>query len=207
VAAGELGDIYYYDSVRVNLGLFQHDVDVLWDLAVHDVAIMDYLLPFRPSAVSATGLSHVKGRPINVAYLTLFFDQPVIGHIHANWLAPVKIRRTLIGGSRKMVVYDDLESTDNVKVYDRGIDVAHDPESVYQVLTGYRTGDMWAPRLDRTEALKVEMAHFLRCIRGAETPITDGEAGLRVVRILEAASRSMEARGEAVDLGRAAAAP
>jgi predicted dehydrogenase len=201
VADGRLGEIYYYDSVRVNLGLFQHDVNVLWDLAVHDLAVMDYLLPARPRAVSAAGISHVSRRPENIAYLTLFFDGPLIAHLHVNWLAPVKVRRTLIGGSRRMIVYDDLEPSEKVKVYDKGITVSGDAESAYRALISYRTGDMWAPRLDETEALRTEALHFLACVRGEERPLTDGEAGLRVVRFLEAAGRSLARRGELVELG------
>lgn len=203
VTSNGLGDIYYYDSVRVNLGLFQHDVNVIWDLAVHDLSIMDYVLPSQPCAVSATGMSHVPGEPENVAYLTLFFDGRLIAHIHVNWLAPVKVRRTLIGGSRRMIVYDDLEPSEKVKVYDRGITINESPESIYQMLIGYRTGDMWAPQLDMTEALRTEALHFISCIENGERPITDGEAGLRVVQILEAATRSMAERGRLVELNTA----
>ncbi|MBM4430992.1 MAG: Gfo/Idh/MocA family oxidoreductase, partial [Chloroflexi bacterium] len=200
VANQELGDIYYYDSVRVNLGLFQHDVNVIWDLAVHDLSIMDYVLPLRPRAVSATGMSHVIGEPENIAYLTLFFGDCLIAHIHVNWLAPVKVRRTLIGGNRKMILYDDLEPSEKVKVYDKGITVNDHVEGVYRMLIDYRVGDMWAPYLDRTEALRTETLHFLNCIERGECPLTDGEAGLRVVRILEAATHSMAERGRAVEL-------
>jgi predicted dehydrogenase len=195
-----LGETYYYDSVRVNLGLFQHDVNVIWDLAVHDLSIVDYVLPSQVRAVSATGMSHVPGEPENIAYLTLFFEGRLIGHIHVNWLAPVKVRRTLIGGSRKMIVYDDLEPSEKVKVYDKGITVNNSAESVYQMLIAYRTGDMWAPQLDITEALRTEALHFFHCIEKGERPITDGEAGLRVVRVLEAATRSMAERGRLVEL-------
>jgi len=201
VAKGELGDIYYYDSVRVNLGLFQHDVSVIWDLAVHDLSILDFVLPNRPSAVSAAGMSHVKNGPENIGYLTLFFSDNLIAHVHVNWLAPVKVRRTLIGGSRKMIVYDDLDPSEKVKVYDRGISLGDpSPDGVYQLLVSYRTGDMWAPKLDATEALQLEVDHFLRCIEGSDRPITDGAAGLRVVRIMEAASRSMSLQGGPVEL-------
>lgn len=205
---GSLGDIYYYDSTRVNLGLFQHDVDVLWDLAVHDLSIMDYVLPAKPVAVSATGLSHVQGGKENIAFLTLFFGGPQIAHIHVNWLAPVKVRRTLIGASKKMIVYDDLEQSEKIKVYDKGItlDRKQDPEKIYQVLVGYRTGDMLAPNLDMKEALAVEAAHFVRCVEQKERPITDGIAGLRVVEVLEAASQSMGKRGHPVELPSAVAA-
>src|SRR5688572_28241719 len=150
---GELGEIYYYDSVRINLGLFQPDVNVLWDLAVHDLSIMDYVLQAQPVAVSATGLAHVAGRPENIAYMTMFFDGRLIAHVHVNWLAPVKMRRTLLGGTRRMIVFDDLEASEKVKVYDRGISVNPSPENIYQMLVGYRSGDMWAPQLAVAEAL------------------------------------------------------
>jgi predicted dehydrogenase len=186
--------------VRINLGLFQHDVNVLWDLAAHDLSIMDHVLDARPSAVSAMGLAHFSGEPENMAYVTLVFDQPVMGHVHVNWLAPVKMRRTLIAGSRRMVVYDDLEASEKVKVYDRGVSVNEEPESVYRMLVGYRTGDMWAPQLDPTEALATEARHFVECVAGGLRPVTDGEAGLRVVRLLEASSRSLAEQGRLVGL-------
>jgi predicted dehydrogenase len=201
-AAGDLGEIYYYDSTRVNLGLFQSDVDVTWDLAVHDLAILDYLTAASPRAVSATGMSHVPERPGNIAYLTLFFDDRLIAHVHVNWLSPVKIRRALIGGSRKMIVYDDLELTEKVKVYDRGIILAQRPDSenLYRMLIGYRMGDMWSPRLELTEALRVEVLEFLDCIETGGRPASDGESGLRVVRTLEAVSASMACGGRPVEL-------
>lgn len=201
VATG-LGEMYYYDSVRVNLGLFQHDVSVLWDLAVHDLSIMDFVLPDRPVAVSATGVSHVAGEPENIAYLTLHFPGNLIAHIHVNWLAPVKVRRTLIGGSRRMILYDDLEPSEKIKVYDKGITLGSRPsgESIYQAMIGYRTGDMWAPHLDVTEALSMELREFASCIDQAGTPTADGQAGLRVVSILEAATISLGQRGRAIDL-------
>ena len=199
-AAGELGDIYYYDSVRINLGLFQSDVNVLWDLAVHDLSIMDFVLDTPPVAVSATGLSHVAGEPENIAYMTMFFSGKLIAHVHANWLAPVKIRRTLLGGSRRMVVFDDLEASEKIKVYDRGISVNASPENVYQMKIGYRAGDMWAPQLAVREALATEAAHFVECIDSGAAPISDGQAGLRIVRLLEAATQSLGANGRLVDL-------
>jgi predicted dehydrogenase len=204
VQAGDLGEIYYYDSVRINLGLFQHDVNVLWDLAVHDLSIMEFVLGQTPVSVSATGLAHVDGQPENIAYMTMFFEGRLIGHVHANWLAPVKVRRTLVGGSRRMVVFDDLEASEKVKVYDRGISVNPSPENVYQMLIGYRAGDMWAPQLGRTEALQAEARHFIECIAGRRTPTTDGQAGLRIVRLLEAASRSMEQQGRLVSVNASA---
>jgi predicted dehydrogenase len=195
----ELGDIYYYDAVRVNLGLFQRDVNVIWDLAVHDLSIMDYVLKARPTAVAAVGMGHVPSAPENIAYLTLFFDN-MMGHVHVNWLAPVKIRRTLIGGSQKMVVFDDLEPSEKVKVYGHGVTVDKAGEAAYATRISYRMGDMWAPRLDASEPLKTEVTHFVRCIEHGETPLTDGLAGLRIVRILEAATQSMKEQGRPAQL-------
>lgn len=199
VSSGDLGELYYFDSVRVNLGLFQHDVDVLWDLAVHDISILNYLIVDRPSAVTASGMAHVAGRMEDVAYLTVFYNSNFIAHIHANWLAPAKIRRTTIGGNRKMVIYDDLEQSEKVKVYEKGISTSQSPESIYKTLISYRTGDMHAPQFDTTEALRTEALHALDCIRSGKQPITDGVAGLKVVEILECASRSMRMRGNPVE--------
>ena len=198
--SGKLGDLYYFDSVRVNLGLFQQDVNVIWDLAVHDLSILDYVLPVHACAVSATGVKHFPGGTENIAYITLFFESSLIAHVHVNWLAPVKVRRTLIGGSKQMIVYDDLENSEKLKVYDKGITFDNDLENVYKALVSYRTGDMWAPKTDSTEALLVEANHFIHCVESGERPITDGEAGLRVVRILEAATESMKHQGALVKL-------
>lgn len=200
ITANALGDIYYYDAVRVNLGLFQHDVNVIWDLAIHDLSVMDYVLPTKATAVSATGMSHIPGQPENVAYITLFFDEPQIAHVHVNWLTPVKVRHTLIGGSEKMILYDDLEPSEKVKVYDKGITVSQSPEAVYEMLVSYRSGDMWAPRLDSTEALQIEAQHFVDCIENNKKPETDGTDGLRLVRIVEAAEKSLRARGQLVGI-------
>ena len=145
-------------------------------------------------------MAHVPGQPENIAYLTLFYPSSLIAHVHVNWLAPVKVRRTLVGGSRKMIVYDDLEPSEKVKVYDKGLTMRDNPESVYQRLAGYRSGDMWAPQLDLSEALHTEATHFVRCIENGETPLTDGRAGLRVVHILEAATQSMRDRGQVIEL-------
>jgi len=205
VDSGRLGRLYYYDSVRVNLGLFQHDIDVLWDLAVHDLAIMDFLLGRQPHAVAATGVAHVPGKPINIGYLTCFFEDNLLAHISANWLAPVKVRRTLVGGDNTMIVYDDLEPSEKVKVYDRGIALSNGeagPGGFYDLMVNYRTGDMWSPKVSMTEALSVEARHFIECIRHGQQPITDGQAGLRVVRILEAAAQSLAEDGRAVALER-----
>lgn len=200
IASNTLGNIYYYDSARVNLGLFRHDINVIWDLAVHDLSIMDFVLNSKPCAVSATGLTHVPNQPENIAYLTLFFSDCLISHVHVNWLAPVKLRRTLIGGSEKMIVYDDLEPSEKVKIYDRGITINDDIDNIYQVAVGYRTGDMWAPRIDLTEGLLTEVQHFVQCIEEGHRPISSGESGLRVVKILEAATLSMSRRGNPVEI-------
>ncbi|HSS22733.1 MAG TPA: Gfo/Idh/MocA family oxidoreductase [Pyrinomonadaceae bacterium] len=202
INANELGDIYYYDAVRVNLGLFQHDVNVIWDLAIHDLSIMDYVLPTKATAVSATGISHIPGQPENVAYITLFFPNPQIAHVHVNWLTPVKVRHTLIGGSEKMILYDDLDPSEKVKIYDKGVTVSQSPEAVYEMLVSYRSGDMRAPRLDATEALQVEAQHFIDCIQTGKTPVTDGQAGLRLVKIVEAAEKSLSARGQLIEIGK-----
>lgn len=200
IASGELGEIYYYDAVRVNLGLFQHDVNVIWDLAIHDLSIMDCVLPAKPVAISATGISHVPGQPENVAYITLFFASAQIAHVHVNWLTPVKVRHTLIGGSEKMILYDDLEPSEKLKVYDKGISVAPGLEDVYRMLVSYRSGDMWAPRLDNTEALQTEALHFIDCVENNKQPETDGPAGLRLVNMIEAAEESLRERGRLVEI-------
>jgi predicted dehydrogenase len=197
---GSLGDIYYYDSTRVNLGLFQSDVDVIWDLAVHDLSIMDYILPSSPVAVSATGVGHVTGATENIAYVTVFYDNSLIAHLNVNWLSPVKIRRTLIGGSKQMIVYDDIESSEKIKVYDKGVTVKNGDESRYKLLVSYRSGDIYSPQIDVTEALRIEAQHFADCIKTGKAPITDGHAGLRVVSVLEAATKSMKQQGRAVQL-------
>lgn len=200
LTSGVLGDIYYYDSARINLGLFQHDISVIWDLAVHDLSIIDYLFEKPPYAVSATGMSHFPGEPENIAYMTLFFENNVMAHINVNWLAPVKVRRVLIGGSQKMVVYDDLEPSEKIKIYDKGVTVRNEQESIYQMLISYRTGDMLAPQLDMTEALKLEIAHFAACIAGKAQPLTSGAVGLRVIQIMEAATRSMAENGRMIEI-------
>jgi predicted dehydrogenase len=197
---GEVGELLYYDSVRVNLGLVQHDVSVIWDLAVHDLAILANVVPMAPTAVSATGMSHVPGKPASIAYMTLFYDSNLIAHIHVNWLAPMKVRRILVGGSRRMIVYDDVEPSEKIKVYDKGIIESDSRESIYKTKVAYRTGDMYAPKLDNTEALNLEVSHFAECIEEGERPITGGDAGLLVVRTLEAAGQSMALRGQPVPL-------
>src|SRR5216684_6756729 len=199
VASGELGELLYFDSVRINLGLFQKDINVLWDLAPHDLSIMDYLIDRQPEAVSAIGSCHIERGIENIAYLLLHFPNEFIAHFHFNWLAPVKIRRTMIAGSSKMILYDDIEPTEKVRVYDKGVTtnrVGADREADYQTLVSYRTGDVWAPKLDSTEALRYVVAEFLDSIREARKPLTDGESGLRVVRLLEAAQQSIKLGGQ-----------
>lgn len=196
----DFGDVLYYDSTRINLGLFQRDVSVISDLAVHDFSILDYILGEQPAAVSAVGTNHFPGTPENLSYLTLFYDSGVIAHVNVNWLAPVKMRQILVGGSKKMIAYDDLDASEKIKVYDKGISLTDDPQQIYEMRVGYRTGDMWAPRLDSTEALRVEGEHFVDCIENGKTPLTDGFLGLRVVELIEAATRSMNERGRSVEV-------
>jgi predicted dehydrogenase len=191
-----LGKLYYYDSTRVNLGLFQHDVNVIWDLAPHDLSIVDYLIGGRPEAIVATGEAHFNGLT-DVAFITAYYPGNVIAHINVNWLSPLKVRTTLIGGERKMLVWNDLEADEKVKVYDKGVHMTN-REGVYELLVSYRSGDMWAPKVEATEALKVELGYFVECIENDMTPFNDGMAGLRVVRMLQAAEESLKHKGEEV---------
>jgi predicted dehydrogenase len=197
IDGGLLGDLYYYDSTRVNLGLFQHDVNVLWDLAPHDLSVMDYLIKEKPEAVVATGERHLNG-VADVAYMTLYYPNNIIGHINVNWLSPVKVRTTLIGGEKKMLVWNDLEADEKLKVYDKGVEMSGD--GVYQLLVSYRSGDMWAPRVEQVEALKMEAAYFVDCVMNDKTPFNDGIAGLHVVRMLEAADQSLQQKGKIIQL-------
>src|SRR5438477_12405700 len=199
VEEGALGKLYYYDSTRVNLGLFQHDVNVIWDLAPHDLSIMDYLIKETPEAIVATGQTHLNGFE-DVAFITLYFPDKVIAHINVNWLSPVKVRTTLIGGEKKMLVWNDLEADEKIKLYDKGVSMSTHPSNLHQLLVSYRSGDMWAPQVEQIEALRAETAYFLKCIEENKKPFNDGAAGLRVVRILEAAEKSVRNRGEALAL-------
>ncbi len=195
---GALGSLYYYDSTRVNLGLFQHDINVLWDLAPHDLSIMDHLIKTSPEAVVATGEGHLNGHA-DVAYMTLYFPERVIAHINVNWLSPVKVRTTLIGGEKRMLVWNDLEADEKVKVYDKGVQITSQ-EGVYDLLVSYRSGDMWAPQLEQVEALRQELSYFVECVTTGQEPSNNGHAGLRVVKMLEAASESLSKRGSLVYL-------
>jgi predicted dehydrogenase len=196
---GTLGKLYYYDSTRVNLGLFQHDVNVVWDLAPHDLSIMDYIIAEKPEAIVATGQGHLNGLA-NIAFLTLYYPNNVIGHINVNWLSPVKVRTTLIGGEKKMLVWNDIEVDEKIKLYDKGVQMAGNTEGVYQMLVSYRAGDMWAPKVEQVEALKLEASYFVDCILNNKTPFNDGHAGLRIVRMLEAADASLKLKGKIIQL-------
>ena len=196
--SGALGDLYYYDSMRINLGLFQHDVSVIWDLAPHDLAIMDYVIKGEPEAIVATGENHLNGVE-DVAFMTIYFPRNVIAHINVNWLSPVKIRTTLIGGQKKMLVWNDLVADEKIRVYDKGAQI-NSGDGIRDLLVSYRTGDMWAPQLEQLEALQVELDYFATCISNGRKPFNDGHAGLRVVRMLEAAENSIQKRGELVRL-------
>ena len=193
-----LGKLFYFDSTRVNLGLFQHDVNVIWDLAPHDLSIMDYVVNDKPVAVAATGTSHFNSLE-NIAFVTVYFEHKMIGHFNVNWMSPVKVRSTLIGGEKKMLVWNDLDADEKIKIYDKGVDVSS-KESIYDLLVSYRSGDVWVPRVDQTEALKIEADYFIDCITKGITPINDGMAGLRVVKILEATTTSLKKKGAMVTL-------
>jgi predicted dehydrogenase len=196
---GRLGDLYYYDSVRINLGNFQNDINVAWDLAVHDLSILDFWVTDKPIGVSCLGSAHVKGHPIDVAYITMKYAGDFIAHLHVNWLSPIKIRKTLLAGERQMVVFDDLDATEKIKIYDRGIVVRRDLISEEgRPLTYRRTGDVWIPQFEMTEALRVEAEHFIRCIKLAEKPVVGGYEALQVVRILEAADQSARNNGQII---------
>ncbi len=207
IAAGAVGDLYYFDSVRINLGLIQTDVNVVWDLAPHDVSIMDYLVREDPVAVSAAGASHGGSPTENIAYVTVRYAGSLIGHVHVNWLAPAKVRRTIVGGSKRMMIYDDMEPSEKLKVYDKGFSIGADPavEPDYQMMISYRSGDMHAPQLDTREALAIEVDNVVQAIHGKEPLVVDGRAGARVVRILEAAQRSIDQGGAVIALNGVAA--
>ena len=193
-----LGKLYYYDSTRVNLGLFQHDVNVIWDLAPHDLSIMDYLIEESPEALVATGQTHLNGFE-DIAFITVYFPEKIIAHVNVNWLSPVKVRTTLIGGEKKMLVWNDLEPDEKVKVYDKGVSITN-RQGLYELLVSYRSGDMWAPQVEQVEALRMELAYFVDCISNNRVPFNDGSSGLRVVKMLQAANESLNKRGALVYL-------
>ncbi|MGD9973274.1 MAG: Gfo/Idh/MocA family protein [Desulfatirhabdiaceae bacterium] len=193
-----LGPLYYYDSTRVNLGLFQHDVNVIWDLAPHDFSIMAYLIPEKPQAIVATGASHLNGLA-DVAYITAYFGDNMIAHLNVNWLSPVKVRTTLLGGEKKMLVWNDLEADEKIKIYDKGVKIKN-AESVYSLLVSYRSGDMWSPKVEQQEALSLECSYFVDCVEKNQTPFNSGETGHHIVKMLEAASSSLKNKGKVVYL-------
>jgi predicted dehydrogenase len=196
IDAGTLGPLYYFDSTRVNLGLFQHDVSVIWDLAPHDLSIMDHLIREKPEAVVATGGRHLNGHA-DMAFITVYYPNQIIGHVNVNWLSPVKVRTTLIGGKDKMLVWNDLEADEKIKVYDKGVKITN-AQGVHDLLVSYRSGDVWSPKVEGAEALKVELGYFAECIRNGRDPENDGNAGLRIVQLLEAADESLNTRGKMV---------
>ncbi len=206
IDAGDLGRLHFFDSVRINLGLFQNDVNVLWDLACHDIAIVSHLVGRAPLAVNAHGISHTFSGMEDVAYLTLDYGDAVTATFHVNWLSPVKIRQLIVGGQQKSVVFNDLDMNEPLKVYDRGIQLPDQPESRYGLLVGYRLGDVWSPYLPREEPLRNMVEHFAHCVRTGDRPLSDGVSGLDVVRILEAAHRSIRADGLRIVLNQPVAA-
>lgn len=203
IKSGDLGKIMYYDSTRVNLGLFQTDASVVWDLAVHDLAIIDYLLEERPIAVSCIAAGHVAGSPENIAFVTLFFPSGAIAHVNVNWMSPVKVRQVLIGGDKKMIIFNDVEASEKIRIYDRGVDLSNDKEQMYKQMMTYRLGGVEIPALPGNEALKTEINHFFDCIEQKKQPMTDAKHGLRTVQILEAINLSIAQRGRAVELPQA----
>ena len=200
IVNGEIGDLYYFDSVRVNLGLFQHDVNVIWDLAPHDISIMHYLLDRYPESVVATGSDHIGSGLEDVAYLTVYYPHNIIAHVHVNWLSPVKIRDTLIAGTKKMVVWDDNKPSEKVRIYDKGVELIKSADEVYNMLIQYRTGDMHCPKIDGTEALTDEINQIVDSLENGKAAKVDGKAGWMVVKILEAANKSIKNRGMEVKI-------
>ncbi len=197
---GDLGDLIYYDSTRINLGLFQQDVDVIWDLASHDIAIMDYFMPFKKTAVSATGTDYYGNDIVPKSLLTVYMENNTVGHINVSWLSPVKIRQTLIGGTAKMILYDDNDPSEKIKIYDKGVKLSPTREELYHIKVQYRVGDMYAPRIENIEALALETDHFADCILHNETPITSAKFGLEVVKVLVASKESLKLRGAPIEI-------
>ena len=199
IESGLLGDVMYVNCSRLNLGIFQRDINVVWDLAPHDFSIMSHVVPKDPVAISALSTEHFGRGTEDVAFIAAHFDNGFIAHFHCNWLSPVKIRRTLISGNRKMLVWDDLAPDEKIKIYDRGVEIRNQT-GVHELLVSYRSGDMYAPKISSVEALQSEARYFLECIEKNQVPFNDGEAGLKVVRMLEAADRSMKLGGEKIKL-------
>lgn len=200
IDSGELGEILYVSSTRVNLGLFQPDINVVWDLAPHDISIILYTMGKLPVSVNCQGKAHYKPEIEDVATTTLNFDNGFIAFIHTSWLDPNKIRKTTFVGSKKMLVYDDVESQEKIKIYDKGVEVPPYYDTFADFHFSYRYGDIYSPRIEDYEPLKKECEHFLRCISGEDEPLTNGFSGMRVVSILEAANRSLKLAGRAVPI-------
>ena len=200
IESGELGDLIYYDSIRVNLGLFQQDVDVIWDLAPHDISIMDYLMPFKKTAISATGCHYYENGVMPKAVVAVYMENDTVAHINVSWVSPVKIRQTLIGGTSKMILYDDNEPSEKIKIYDKGVELYETKEQLYRLKVQYRVGDMYAPKLEEHEALAFETAHFADCLLNGTRPFTDGKAGLEVVKVLVASNESLQKNGAPVEV-------
>jgi predicted dehydrogenase len=196
IKSDTLGNLYYYDSTRVNLGLFQNDANVVWDLAPHDLSIIDHLISGAPEAIVATGERHVNGVE-DMAFITMYFPDKVIAHLNVNWLSPVKVRTTLIGGEKKMLVWNDLEADEKIKVYDKGVDRPNGGAG-YDLRVSYRAGDVWVPRVEQVEALTLEVQYFVECILSGQNPFNDGHAGLRVVQMLEAIDQSLTHNGKMI---------
>ena len=197
VDKGELGKILYFDSERINLGLFQRDVNVVWDLAPHDLSIMNYVLGnHKIEAVCSNGIANFNGKE-NIAHLSIYFEDNCFAHFHVNWTSPVKIRRMIVGGDKKMLVFDDMENFEKIKVYDSGVDFKTQ-ESIHEALVQYRIGDMFSPKVNQTEALALGAQEFINAIKENRNPLTDGVDGLNVVKILEASSQSLKERGKMI---------
>ncbi len=200
VRSGDLGQLYYVNATRVNLGIFQPDINVLWDLAAHDLSILLFVLGSMPTSVRAHGASYVQRGIEDVAWLTLDFPGGVTAHVHTSWLDPCKIRRVTVVGNRKMVVYDDVAALDKLTIYDRGVECPPYTDSYGEFQLSYRYGDVYTPRLNWIEPLKRECHHFLDCVRTSTRPRSDGEVGRRVVRILETADNSLDSGGRPVEV-------
>ncbi len=194
----ELGDLLYFDSVRINLGLFQSDVNVIWDLAPHDLSIMFYLMNKKPVAIAANGVANYYGHE-NIAHISVYFENNCFAHFHVNWTSPVKIRRMIAGGNKKMLVFDDMENSEKIKVYDSGIEMK-EKEGIYNALVQYRIGDMYSPKLVHTEALALGVEEFINSIIEKRKPLTNGDDGLNVVKILEASDASIKQKGKLITL-------
>ena len=206
VDSGELGDLYFVDSIRINLGLFQRDINVIWDLAPHDLSIVDYVLGREARSISAWGCAHADPDIEDIAYVNVDYDDRMMVNFHVNWLSPVKVRQMIFGGSRKSLIFNELNTAEPIKIYDRGIELGEGLEDRRKILVNYRSGDVWSPHIEPGEALQAVVHHFAECVREGKTPLSDGQLGLRVVRLLEAGTRSMRAQGGRVVLSNGAGA-